>query len=562
MSTVNALLEPTFVDAIGLIEKAEDLSTATRTHWACSLRQIAKALDKPLEVIPARYSAIKNHLHQLHHAPLGLTAKTLANHRSNAKAGLLWLAKERSVPRHGMRLSPEWERLYAQLGDVQTRYRLSPLMRYCSARSIPPEAVDEAVIDEYFVYRSREMARSSHAVSRRVLARLWNAQIGIVEEWPCHRLVEPPVKARTELTWRDFPSGLRNEVERYLAGLGQLRRSRSGQRLRPCKPATIASRRREILLVAKRAVSLGTPIEALSSLATLLNPEVVEKVLGSYWDQNGEIPKTFTIELGCHLLAVARTTRCVGEQALGRLDELRGTLEQHRQSGLTEKNTVLIRQVLTEGVWSRVVNLPEQLMAKARSRLDQAPIAAGVLAQIAVAVAILTVAPIRSGNLTKIRLDTNLVKPGGPKSNYWLVFPDYDVKNRVKLEFPLDEILTTLIDEYVHEFRPAMLRGRNEDWLFPGQRGGAKQSLSFGTQIVNKIYKATGLRVTIHQFRHAAGALLLKKYPGNYELVRRVLGHRNITTTINSYCGLENIQASEIFGELVREQMTRPKQTE
>lgn len=151
---------------------------------------------------------------------------------------------------------------------------------------------------------------------------------------------------------------------------------------------------------------------------------------------------------------------------------------------------------------------------------------------------------------------TNLIKPGGPHSNYWLVFPDYDVKNRVKLEFPLDDALTRLIDDYVHEFRPSLLRGRNEDWLFPGQRGGAKQSISFGTQIVNKIYDATGLRMTIHQFRHAAGALLLKRYPGNYELVRRVLGHRNIQTTINSYCGLENVQASEIFSKVVREHMT------
>ena len=171
-------------------------------------------------MIPASYSAIKIHLGKLHHAPLGLTPKTLANHKSNAKACLLWLAKERSVPRHGAPLRPEWERLYAQLSDGQTRYRLSPLMRYCSAKGIPPEAVDEAAIDEYFVYRSREMARSTHAVSRRVLARLWNAQIGIVEGWPCQRLVEPLVKARTELSWQDFPSGLRDEVEEYLTGLG------------------------------------------------------------------------------------------------------------------------------------------------------------------------------------------------------------------------------------------------------------------------------------------------------------------------------------------------------
>ena len=102
------------------------------------------------------------------------------------------------------------------------------------------------------------------------------------------------------------------------------------------------------------------------------------------------------------------------------------------------------------------------------------PNRAAVTAQLAVAIAILSAAPVRLANLTAIRLGTNLIKPGGPTSNYWLVFPDYDVKNRVRLEYPLEPYLTQLIDEYVHDFRPALLRGRNEDWLFPGQRGGCQ----------------------------------------------------------------------------------------
>jgi integrase len=65
--------------------------------------------------------------------------------------------------------------------------------------------------------------------------------------------------------------------------------------------------------------------------------------------------------------------------------------------------------------------------------------------------------------------------------------------------------------------------------------------------------KATGLRLTAHQFRHAAAALMLQHDPGNYEWVRRVLGHRNIRTTINFYIGLETTQANERFGQIVRE---------
>ena len=52
-------------------------------------------------------------------------------------------------------------------------------------------------------------------------------------------------------------------------------------------------------------------------------------------------------------------------------------------------------------------------------------------------------------------------KPGGPDAPYMLVFPNYDVKNCVDLEFPFDQELTGLIDEYVHHFRPTLLRGSN-----------------------------------------------------------------------------------------------------
>src|SRR5258708_7820134 len=70
-----------------------------------------------------------------------------------------------------------------------------------------------------------------------------------------------------------------------------------------------------------------------------------------------------------------------------------------------------------------------------------------------------------------------------------------------------------------------------------------------------RIFKATGLRMTVRQFRHAGGAIMLKRRPGEYELVQQLLGHRNVQTTINFYIGLANIQASEIFSEMVMEHM-------
>ena len=109
--TETGLLEPSFADAAKAIESAADLPARTRSHWLCSLRQIAKALDKPMEIIPARWTATRFAVGRLHHARVGANAKTLANHKSNVRAALLWFGNEKNVPRRGMPFTPDWQSL-------------------------------------------------------------------------------------------------------------------------------------------------------------------------------------------------------------------------------------------------------------------------------------------------------------------------------------------------------------------------------------------------------------------------------------------------------------------
>ena len=120
----------------------------------------------------------------------------------------------------------------------------------------------------------------------------------------------------------------------------------------------------------------------------------------------------------------------------------------------------------------------------------------------------------------------------------------------MKLEFVLKERLTKLIEEYVHDHRPVLLRGASSLWLFPGENGRHKTLSTLGDQITDTVKDRVGIRVTAHQYRHAAAALILRATQ-DYELVRRVLGHKNLQTTIRFYVGLETAQASERFGEIV-----------
>jgi hypothetical protein len=510
MSQTPVLIETSFLDAIAIIAAADELPKQTQRHWATSLRQIAKALDKPLELIPARLGAIRADLARLHPVPAGLTLKTLRNHKSNVKSALRWLARDKGIPEHGAPLAPAWEKLRVLIKDPFIRWRLSSFMRFCSASSIAPDEVDEAIIDRFKAYRAQSGSATDDASGRR-LVRAWNSNVGNIQGWPVRRLRQPAIKPITELPWTDFPEGFRRDVDQYLEGLTRVRKSRSGRRIRPLKPSTIKQRHVELAAAARMAVKAGVAIGHLNSLAALLSPDVVEKVLDAYWAKNGETPRAYTIDLAYRFVVIARETKCIDEAACERLEQLRRALEDERRGGLTEKNTALIRQVLTPGVWNRVVRLPQDMMSTARSQQSSAPIKAAVTAQLAVAIAILTVAPVRLANLVAIKLGINLIKPDGPDSNYWLIFPDYDVKNRVRLEYRLEQYLTQLIDEYVHDFRPVLLHGRNDDSLFPGQRGGAKSSILFSGQITKRIYQATGLRMTVHQFRHAAGALMRAK---------------------------------------------------
>jgi integrase len=550
-----ALLEASFADVVAAIENAHDLPDRTRSHWLCSLRQIAKSMDKPMPMIPARWTSARFAIGRLHHARVGSTPKTLANHKSNVRAALLWFAKDTGVPSRGMPLTAEWDLLRSRLSDRRTHATLSSLMRYCAGRRIAPAAVDEAVLDGYMRYRAETTALASDAAARRAIARAWNGCVGGIEDWPVLRLVEPPVKAMAGPAWDDFPEGLRADVAAYLNGLTRIRRRANGKRIRPCKPSTIRRCRAELVAAARTAVREGIPIASLTSLAALVHPNVAEKVIDAYWREDGSEPRIYTIDLGWKLLSLARATGCVDEAALECLDDMRASLEFYRHGRMTEKNLAVIRQVLSGNIWSEVVNLPAALMAQARLLRDYAPVKAAVTAQLAVAVAILTFAPVRLGNLVQIRLGENLIKPGGLNSPYRLVFPYYDVKNRVQLEFPLDAELTALIDEYIHEFRSTLLRGSNELWLFPGESSGCKDGKTLSGQVTERIEKASGLLITVHQFRHAAAAMWLKHKPGDYETVRRILGHRNIKTTIKFYCGLETMQANEMFGDMVRKLM-------
>jgi tRNA(Ile)-lysidine synthase TilS/MesJ len=113
--------------------------------------------------------------------------------------------------------------------------------------------VDESAVDRFGEYRLR-CGKPVDDAFRRLLARAWNENVGILPGGPARRLAEPAVKAAVDIAWEAFLAGLRRDLDRYLRGLTKIRKTRKGQRIRPLKEATIRTRQAEIQAAARMAV--------------------------------------------------------------------------------------------------------------------------------------------------------------------------------------------------------------------------------------------------------------------------------------------------------------------
>lgn len=70
-----------------------------------------------------------------------------------------------------------------------------------------------------------------------------------------------------------------------------------------------------------------------------------------------------------------------------------------------------------------------------------------------------------------------------------------------------------------------------------------------------------GIKFNIHLFRHLGCFLYLRSHPGQIDVMRRVLGHRDGETTQRFYASIEQSDAFRMFDRhilQIREEALRP----
>jgi integrase len=286
----------------------------------------------------------------------------------------------------------------------------------------------------------------------------------------------------------------------------------------------------------------------LVGLRSLVELEIFKKILRCRWEGECRKLTAYTHGLAGSLIAIAKEWVRVPNDALAALKATRHKLGA-LPIGLTDKNKDLLRHFNDKGLLRRLVNLPERLWRHAAGELKTSR-REFIDLQNALAIDILLVAPLRMKNLTALNFDEHIYWPEGQGKPALVEFKADETKNKVPLEFELPPVLSDRLHVLRNKIAP-MVTGRRPDRLFVTWRGKPRTQGALAVAIEKTVLKYVGVRLTPHQFRHLAAKIVLDQNPGAFELVRELMGHKNIQTTINFYAGIDTKRAGRAQIELI-----------
>lgn len=313
------------------------------------------------------------------------------------------------------------------------------------------------------------------------------------------------------------------------------------------RPSSVKERLLEVVRFASALVRAGEPAETLIDLAALVVPTRAERGLRWLLARSGSRTTHIIARQADMLRHVARQHVKVDSTAQAELDRFGRKLAVPPQQGMTSKNRTRLRQLDDPAALRRLLLLPERLNAAADALGPTRK--AQLWREEAVTIAILLVCPIRVGNLCRIHLERNLQRPGNGR--VFLVFEADEVKNNRRIEFELPKDVVTLIDRHVATRLPGLCPP-GTPWLFPRRDGsGPTNSTHLSKEVCGAIRREAGVVMNMHLFRHLAAKLWLNANPGQYETARRILGHAELSSTLNAYAGFEAGTATRLFSDLV-----------
>ena len=528
-----------------------------------AINTVARALGCTPEDLPADPAELRRQLATISPAMAGLTVGSWSSVRSRLLKALQRADIKVMAARRTQALSPDWEPLYRALKETGKQAALARMIGYFSDHHIYPNDVSDAYVQRFAWVLDSTSLRGKPKRIVDLAIHNWNLAVDQISGWPQQRLTERERKREGYVfPANQFPTSFQQSLSNYLAFLADPPDDDDAP-LRGLRPATLRHREFQFRQMSSALVHTGVPIEEVTGVDVLVRRENVDRICAFFTERSGRPDQRQMIEFLRFLRPVA--LHHVKDRALADWisRRVRRLTRGRRQVGMTEKNRRRLAVFRDPRHVRDLLLLPYKLLKRAESgNLD--PTEAAKLVRAAVAVEIEIMCPIRLRNLSELNMDTDFVRSGkgGPVH---LFIPGARTKNGEDIELEILKDSMALIDLYMAKYRHVLIdphcRGKNGRYLFPKSDGTPKDGRVFADAICRILQRELGIRFNMHLFRHLGCYLFLRSHPGQLDVMRRVLGHTDATTTMRFYAHVEQSDAFRLFDNHVlriREEAIRP----
>ena len=539
----------TLADVLERLNAKPELSDRRRRDLASAVRTVARLLRRNPAEVDADLDALRTRFDPIHPVQAGMSAKRLANVKSDLLAAI---TMTRSVRRIHIRKRPraaEWDAFLATVEVKNQRWSLSRLAKFCSTAGIAPAEMSDAVLESFGDHlRQTQLAKDPDDVVT-VTRQTWN---GIVERSGADlpMLTRPPSRRFITRPLTEYPQSFQDDLEAWLRRQSSASMFDEEAPPKALRPTSLRNIEASIRQFAHALVEDGCAPETLTCLTDLVKSETYKQGLAHFVRRNGGTPPSWLANMAGHLVAIAKYHVKVEATHLGRLRAVKKRIA-FDYDGLTDKNKARLSQFDNRRNLKRLIELPEHLLEKARSAKHHSSRQA-VAVMHAVAIEILLACPMRAGNLAHLDIDRHLRWLGAGRDERLAIFVSgEEVKNGQPIEANLSPDCMRLVKTYLADWHH-LLSDEPSTALFPMRNGGPRRPGHLSREMSRTIFRETGIEMHGHLFRHLAGKLHLDANPGEYETVRRLLGHRKLQTTTNSYAPLNNKRAVDRYSETLR----------
>jgi integrase len=529
------------VDASTLSASAKrDLRWAINTF--CSSLGLA-----PIDVM-ADAQVIRAQIERLSPAMLGIEPGTFDNIKSALRRALRLSGNVARPRARNAPLAGPWAALYAELLDREAKANLGAFISFCSDQGFVPDNIGDPHLARFIEIMESSSINPKWMRIVKDAARAWNKAAETIPEWPKSRLAVPGGRPEpTCLAWEELPVPFREDAEAYLAYLADPPLDDDFAPAKPLRPRTLKARQFDLRHLASVLLRHGVPPDALNSVADLLKPDALDIILKYFEPEKDGSGKSRLFHIAIVLKVINRYLNKDESATKARLQK---EIRRHgkKRRGMVRKNRETLAYFKDDQMAARLVTLPPRLfnaLAKVKGPTERE----SNLALAALYIELALMWPLRVGNMSAIHLERNIIRTGrGRSARVFLRFAAEEVKNDIALEAELPPPTVQLLNLFVENYRPLLIHEPSL-YLFPARDGGSRSPSTLWSIVKKVTRRYVGVAVAPHQFRHIAADFYLRARPGQYEVVRRFLGHQSIDTTTGSYAGAETDAAIRLYDE-------------